>query len=420
MCPQGLSKKTIKLNMIRLLIIALVPLFFTSCQQSFREKGSRQIVLFDNELVHFSPETYQVPADLSLNDLVRIQDGRIILRKVELPAYEREARATLTITFSSEGDPWDKSGSCFLIPAGQEKNILSIFNGEFEFPEAGEEVEGFRGIVGSGDFKPAVELMRFMTPFGAISERTRNRRPVYIPRWEEQVTWTADITDRLPLMEGEFWIGIWADTWTSEGYRFSAELTIEESPFPCAGKTPTEVLPLLNTIYYVGGQRHVDIFARKDLEVQAYIPENARNVKLYYITTGHGGHAGGDEFVKKENIIYLNGEQVYRFLPWRDDCASFRRFNPSSGVWLRQDTAYYLDPQTRSYQSKVIEERIASSDLSRSNWCPGSMVEPEVILLKNIEPGENTLTFSIPEAQEAHDPYLNHWLVSAWLVWETR
>ena len=404
--------------MPRIFYFLIFALIVTSCQTELKEMGSRHIILFDEEPLHFNSEKYRGPIDPNLNDLVRIADGRILLRKLNLPVYGRDVKATLRITFSSAGDPWDKSGSCFIIPTNQEKNILTIFNGDYEFPEADESVEGFKGIVSGENFLPTVELMRFMTPFGAITERTRNRKPVYIPYWEEQVTWEQDITDRMSLFEGEFWIGIWADTWTDDGYIFSAELIIEESPWPCAKKTETEVLPLLNTVYYIGGQGHVDIFARKDIEIEADIPANVKNVRLYYTTTGHGGHSGGDEFVPRENIVKVNEKEVLRFTPWRDDCASFRRFNPSSGVWLRKDTAYYLDRTTRSYQAKVIEERLASSDLSRSNWGPGSSVEPMKVKLNEWNVGKNIFTFSIPEAQEAVDPLLNHWLVSAWLVWD--
>lgn len=53
-------------------------------------------------------------------------------------------------------------------------------------------------------------------------------------------------------------------------------------------------------------------------------------------------------------------------------------FNPSSGVWTRKDTAFaYTKERVREY--KPIEERLASSDLSRSNWCPGSQVFPEIV-----------------------------------------
>lgn len=393
-------------------------LILAACQPNLREYGSQHIQVFGDEPLNFNPELWRDTIDLESDGVVRLADGRIILRKLQLPVYQREVKALLRIKMRSGGDPWDKSGSCFVIPSGQLINLLSVASGAQSFPEPDPAHENFKGIAPGLDFWPTVELMRFMTPFGAITERTRNRRPVYIPHWEEEVVWEQDITDRLPLLEGEVWLGIWADTWTKEGYVFSAELILEESPYACARKTQRQVTPLINTVYYIGGQQHVDIFARQDLEVRATIPAQARNVKLYYTTTGHGGHAGGDEFVPKENIIQLNGEVVHRFIPWRDDCAAFRRFNPSSGVWLRQDTAYYLDPATRSYQHKVIEERIASSDLSRSNWCPGSMVAPQVISLSAWKQGENVFSFGIPEAQEARDPLLNHWLVAAWLVWE--
>ena len=67
---------------------------------------------------------------------------------------------------------------------------------------------------------------------------------------------------------------------------------------------------------------------------------------------------------------------------------------------------------------KEVEEPLASSDLSRSNWCPGSDVIPEEVALKDIQPGHHTLTVSIPEAAEVDGNKLNHWLVSAYLVWD--
>ena len=67
---------------------------------------------------------------------------------------------------------------------------------------------------------------------------------------------------------------------------------------------------------------------------------------------------------------------------------------------------------------KEIEEPLASSDLSRSNWCPGSDVTPEDINLYSISAGDHLLTISIPESTHISDNKLNHWLVSAYLVWE--
>ena len=70
------------------------------------------------------------------------------------------------------------------------------------------------------------------------------------------------------------------------------------------------------------------------------------------------------------------------------------------------------------YKTKEVEEPLASSDLSRSNWCPGSDVLPEVVELPGLQAGKHTFTVSIPEAQPVNKDELNHWLVSAYLVWE--
>ncbi|HNP91517.1 peptide-N-glycosidase F-related protein, partial [Macellibacteroides fermentans] len=122
------------------------------------------------------------------------------------------------------------------------------------------------------------------------------------------------------------------------------------------------------------------------------------------------------EFVEKRNIISIDGKEVLNFIPWRDDCASFRRFNPATGVWLRERLAAYIGKG--GYQKKLVEEPLASSDLSRSNWCPGSDVKPVEVALPNLGEGSHTITFSIPEAQNIKDNELNHWLISAYLVWD--
>ena len=65
-----------------------------------------------------------------------------------------------------------------------------------------------------------------------------------------------------------------------------------------------------------------------------------------------------------------------------------------------------------------IEEPLASSDLSRSNWCPGSDVMPEEAVIGDLPAGKHSFKVSIPEAQQVDGNKLNHWLVSAYLVWE--
>ncbi|MBK3518336.1 PNGase F N-terminal domain-containing protein [Carboxylicivirga marina] len=379
--------------------------------------GDKSISVFDNEHLYFDAGAFSDELN-EQNVTYRIMDGRILMKKISLPDYQREVDVSVKVTVASAGDRWDKSGSLFVIPNTAVDNFVSLQpNGVL--PEGKAEHEDLKGIVSSDTYKPVVELMRFMTPFGVgyYNDKMDSRKPVYIPHWEDKVVWEQDVTERLSLLEGEVWIGIWIDTWTKEGYTVSVEMNFDETEYQYAEKPSAKVKSLLNTIPYFKEQKHVDLFARKDLELKASVPASAKNIRLNYITTGHGGHSGGDEFVKKVNIVKVNGKEVINFIPWRDDCAAFRRFNPGSGVWLIEDTAAYIDWNTWQYEEKVIEERLASSDLSRSNWCPGSDVRPYIVDLE-LKEGEHHFSFSVRDAQEIEGDEMNHWLVSAYLTWE--
>ncbi|WP_304841199.1 PNGase F N-terminal domain-containing protein [Phocaeicola sartorii] len=384
--------------------------------------GNTHIQVFDKTPVSFRPDSFPNYTPANADGVIRLVNGRIILKKITLPDYKRDVDVTLKVTVASNGDRWDKSGSCFVLPKESVINLMNIAEGKKAFPAVDStKYEKMIGIVPGKDYVPTLELMRFMTPFGVGYYSSDNdslsskRRPVYIPKWEKCVTWVQDITDLYPVLEKEAYVGIYIDTWTAEGYVASMELDVKESKITCDVMPERRVKPLMNTVYYIG-QTYPDIFSRKDVVMDFDMPEAARNVRLKYIVTGHGGHSGGDEFVEKRNIVSVDGKEVLNFIPWRDDCASFRRFNPATGVWLIPRVAAYIGD--KGYTTKEIEEPLASSDLSRSNWCPGSDVMPEEAVIGDLAAGKHSFKVSIPEAQQVDGNKLNHWLVSAYLVWE--
>lgn len=384
--------------------------------------GDRSEKVFVEEHVRFMPDRYGNYNEADENGVIRLVNGRILLKKITLPEYARDVKVTATVRLRSNGDRWDKSGSAFVLPRESAVNLLSIARGEAKFPAVDAEVlESLVGVVPGKDYKPTVELLRFMTPFGVghyskdDNELSSKRRPVYVPKWAPFVEWTQEVTDLWPLLEGEAYVGVFVDTWTPEGYVVSLTLDVEESRAEVDPLTRRHVEPLLNTVYYIG-QEYPDIFNRKDVSTEFELPKGAKNVRLKYIVTGHGGHSGGDEFTPRRNILRIDGRTVHEFTPWRDDCASFRRFNPSTGVWLIKRTASYIGRE--GYAEKEIEEPLASSDLSRSNWCPGSDVTPVEVPLGDLKPGRHTFTLSIPEAEKIEGDKLNHWLSSAYLVWD--
>ena len=348
-------------------------------------------------------------------EVKRYQSGRIIYKKVTVPNFRKGTDVNIKLTLRSNGDRWDKSGSCFVVSDLSQISIIDVSKGEKEFPIASAIQEKFKGVKTTENYKPVIELLRFMTPFGVgfySNDKGKHRKPVYIPSWEKQVVWEQDISHLKNVVTNTFYVGVWVDTWTAEGYEIDLELMYSNRP-----RKTLKVQTLVNTIAYVNGQSLPDFFANSALEQAFEIPKNVKNVKLYYTTTGHGGHSGGDEFIKIKNNIFIDNALVLDTIPWRDDCASFRRFNPTSGVWLKKDSASYIDFEVKAYKVKEIEERIASSDLSRSNWCPGSFVKPFIVDLGILKAGKHTMKISIP-ATAADEDKLNHWLVSAYITYE--
>lgn len=401
--------------MTKYLIIAIA-IISAACNRATESIGDKSIVIFNNEPINFNPA--ENCTDLN-EKVIKIDNGRIILKKVSLPKYKKRASVSIEAVIKSAGDPWDKTGSLFLIPQTSDINFLtdSVFKTQY----ANDNIE-FPGIIPTDIYKPAVEILRFMTPFGvgfySNDPKIMKRKPVYIPKWEDDVIWNQDITQLISELKDDVWIGVFIDVWTKEGYEFSATLNYTESKAEVDPITPTKVIPLVNTVRYIEPEKLYDGFNRGNIEYTFELPHTYKNAQLHYITTGHGGHSGGDEFVKKENIISINNQIVHQDIPWRDDCASFRRFNPHSGVWTEKRTAVVGNLKTGDTKELEIDEFIASSDYSRSNWCPGSQVEPFVIKLENLQAGENTITISIPEAQKEAENELNHWNVSAYITLE--
>jgi hypothetical protein len=403
--------------MKKLTILNLLLVMFTlqSCSSSPIEAiGSQTVNVFSDEVINWGHSEATSPIKPNDRGVIRLSGGRILLKKLDLPYFQKSTKVNAKLTLVSNGDPWDKSGSLFVLPKASVINLLNIQQEQQKFPDFAVGDENYPGVALANNYLPTLELVRFMTPFGvgffSDSPKLEQRKPVYVPHWEKEVLWQQDLTDRLSELQGEVWIGVWIDVWTQEGYKINLDLNFDETEFIEYKAKKTWTKPLINSINYFGPMKYPDFFSRNDLLIDIDIPENVNNVELKYIATGHGGHEGGDEFVKKEHIISVDGQELQRFIPWRDDCAAFRRFNPHSGVWTEKT----------QWKNKEIDERIASSDYSRSNWCPGSDVSPLSIPLIGLNPGQHQLKFSIPKARPIKEKELNHWLISAYLVGELK
>ncbi len=301
------------------------------------------VALFRDVTVHFTPDdstAFDSPFAAARDN------GRVMTTYRELPATGGPARVVLRLTvrpirkdIRNMVDRWDRAGWVRLVKPGA----------------------------------APVEMVRFMTAYGgAISHE-------------------VDITHLAPLLRGTASSrcssipgfprpGTSTWTWTSRagGARrsISRPAWTMGAMFPDGGLTAEQPAATATVV----------------------IPAGTRWVEVAAVTTGHcTDGTDADEFITKDNVLLVDGREVYRWRPWRDDCEDFRAVNPYCAKWA--DGSW-------------------SSDYSRSGWCPGDVVAPSSSTCSDwLTPGEHTLTWKVedirPRDPDDPDGHHGYWRVSA-------
>lgn len=347
--------------------------------------------LFQDEIINFSDLAQ------SNDSILRFVNGTIILKKVTFPLIKNSDLVFLDLIEQSNGDAYDRTGSVFVIPQDKKQSFLDgLEKGSQALPlyENGNGKK-YQGITATKDYAPLIELMRFFTPFGI---KQYNYIQLKDKVWHEKVPYRMDITDLKPTLSNKtVYVGAFIGNYDKGGHKISMNITLH--PSESALKQPNYCLPLFNTtnVMEMAGQEYATLFNHeKGLEVTFTLENDFKNAKLRYITTGHGGWENGDEFIPKKNTIVLNGKEVFSFIPWRQDCGAYRLYNPASGNF---------------------NDGLSSSDLSRSNWCPGTATNPITIELGDLKAGTHTLQILIPQG-EPEGVSFSAWNVSGVLLGE--
>ncbi|WP_312088655.1 GLPGLI family protein [Chryseobacterium sp.] len=345
--------------------------------------------VFENEIINFSDESK------SDEKIKRFANGTVILKKIKFPKIEAGDNIFVELKQQSNGDAYDRTGTVFFIP--QEKS-QSFFNGlengikTLPLYENGNGKQ-YYGVVSTNNYQPTVELMRFFTSFGI---NKFNHIQLKDKIWQTVSPFRQDITELKPsLSEKELWIGTFIGNYDKGGHKVSLDITIHHSDQLIHQNN--KAIPLFNTtnIMEMAGQDYATMFDNdKGIFVEFNLEKDLKNAQLRYITTGHGGWENGDEFIPKINSIYLDGKLSFSFTPWRTDCGSYRLYNPASGNF---------------------PDGLSSSDLSRSNWCPGTITNPEFISLGDLKAGKHTIQVKIPQGKPEGTSF-SAWNVSGVLL----
>jgi GLPGLI family protein len=333
-----------------------------------------------------------------LDSVFRYAGGTVILKKVKLPLVTDDYQIFAEVTQYSNGDAYDRTGTIFCIIQDKKLSMLNALNEGIDHVPffTGKNGKKYEGMIANDAFSPAIELMRFFTSFGI--GHYNDKVQVLGTTWQQKSIFKQEITDLLPLLGGEIWIGAFIGNYDAGGHNLSLDLIYYpgSQTINTSISKEVEIIPLFNTLNFMemAGQNYGSFFEKDTLSVNFEVKDTSKSYILRYITTGHGGWENGDEFVQKTNSIFLNDKLIFNYIPWRTDCMNYREFNPSSGNFWNG---------------------LSSSDYSRSGWCPGSVTNPIFIELGNMKPGDHTLKIAIPQGKDEGGSF-SAWAISGVLM----
>ncbi len=361
-----------------------------------KEKLIIRTKIFEDDQIHFA-NIDKFQGEIPFDTVLSFSWGTVILKRVNLPVLPEHYQLFAELRQRSNGDAYDRTGSVFVIPMDRKlslSNALIDSIGVIPY-QCDKNGKKYQGIRLEDDYMPVVELVRFFTPFGV--NHFNDRVKIDGLEWEDEAYYKMEVTELSDRLSGDVLIGAFIGNYDGGGHKVSLDLVAYPNDYSgdVSGNSRWS-LPLFNTcnVMEMSGQNYGRLFYTDSLTVEFDVPEGIENLQLRYITTGHGGWDGGDEFNPKENTIIVDGEKVFKYTPWRCDCATYREFNPVSGNFWNG---------------------VSSSDLSRSGWCPGTATNPVYFDLNDLKPGHHVITVAIPQGADEGSSF-SHWMVSGVLL----
>ncbi|MCA9649273.1 MAG: hypothetical protein H6712_10990 [Myxococcales bacterium] len=234
---------------------------------------------------------------------------------------------------------------------------------------------------------PRLELARFITPF-----MNKNKEPDTVPyEWDIDGV-AAILTDPELRAQHDLWIELEvfgvpyaANTEVvgcagrNDVFRGWLALYTDGSDEPAGWQRlqPLAVEEAFNN-YQEGASDSVGL-TRKTIEIT--LDEDAVDAQLVLITSNHGANAGGEEYIRRDHFVYLDGELALQYKPGRESCEPFRMYNTQgNGIY---GTSPMTDEEWQSF----------------SNWCPGDVIDTRVIPWGPVDAGTHEFVIDVPDAQ---------------------
>jgi hypothetical protein len=213
-----------------------------------------------------------------------------------------------------------------------------------------------------------VELVRFTTGFG------------------QGAGYSQDVTALAPLLAGRRELRLTLSTYRNPAWEVSVRL--DYSRDGVGYRRPALAVPLFHDTALTADSPL--------LTATVEIPQGLSRPRVRLLSTGHSTDGGPEnEFITCTHVLRIDGRRIISWRPWSEGGGGLRDMNPWAG-------------------RRTIDGReVWSSDLDRSGWQPGLVVEPLVVPVPELTPGPHEITLEVlgirpEEMDHAH----GYWRIS--------
>lgn len=231
-----------------------------------------------------------------------------------------------------------------------------------------------------------IEVARFITPF-----MNMNKEPKQVP-----YEWQAD--NLIPILKDPDILAD-HDLWFELSV-FGVPYAANNEVAGCAGRIDTQLgslgfythskqaAPEFNVLVplaigedfnnYTEGASDQLGTTRKT--IQFSLPADTPNAQLVLITSNHGANQGGEEYIRREHYVYVDGALAMQYKPGRTSCEPFRVYNTQgNGIY---------GPSPRSDEEWQ----------TFSNWCPGDVIDTRIFSWGPVSAGMHEFVIDVPDA----------------------
>lgn len=230
-----------------------------------------------------------------------------------------------------------------------------------------------------------IEIGRYITPF-----MNKNLSPTEVP-YSYQVDNLYSVFSNMVLRNAyDIWVELdvfgvpyAANTQVAgcDGRNdvFAGTLDFVTSNDPSVTTTYNNLLPLLDS-NELNNYNNTDQTGQTVRLVNFNLTQSATDAKFFIVSTPHGANTNGEEYVRRQNFIYLDNNQVLTFTPGGTSCEPFRNYNTqANGI-------YGSTPRPTSWWT------------SWNNWCPGDAVPIRSFTAGTLAAGNHTIKYQVPSA----------------------